>query len=1043
MLKRIIPLGIIICAITSFLFFRNSNIYCNTSTKDNINFINVNREKDFIEIEIDFSKLPYQIVYNEKNEANIVMPNLGKNTNAGEPELPKTIFRVGILPNVKRESIKLKIIQQEITDLGAGYNITPVETPRPALEGWNDQNYLNEEFKSERDLSIYNRDNLFPYSPIIISPLSNIKDWIFVSIELWPFQYNPKNSTLKRVDYIKCRIDFELDKTNMKQYNTDDFHQDKFHEPWKGSYKNSSTRDGNGYVIITTNDIVSNSKNMDDFIGCKENCGYSVQVVTEDDYGSIVGQPPNGTSEKIRQWLIDNYLSLNLQYVLLIGDPDPDDPYNPDDHIGDIPMKMLYPRVGNAYTGYSTPSDYFYADLTGNWNLDGDELFGEHRSSSEPVTPDPQIDENTFSIRWTGKINVTDPDGIRISPIFDDGIRIWIDDLSGDPVINEWSDHLAGGGMGYDILTPGLHDIKIEYYQNMSNSFFRLQRRSLGGGGIYYIPGNELYYWDGTSYQQGGLNGEYYNDMDLTDYVFSRIDPNNPSAQFNFNWFSGDRGDGGVDFSPEVSVGRIPVYDNDYFQLDEIFDKLIAYQYSSDTSWRNNVLLPMKPFDVATPSYQLGEQIRTELCEPNDFNYYRIYDEDYACTPPPEATPCTEDNVLTAWQNPFGLVTWATHGSSSGAISVLYSSSCPQLDDDKPAFVFQGSCNNGWPEVSNNLGYSLLKNGAVATVSSSRVSWYTSGNLYASPGNLKINGFCFYYSKYVIENNSTGESLNLVKDVLASSLHDFEWMNVFDFNLYGDPALKLTSSPSYSNIKVFLEGPYDAIANLMQSSVTLTTISPYDNEDISSLPTVTGHSLVDWIQVKLRTTVTGSTVSSCNAFLLENGSVVDVNGNSSLPFYNTSGNEYYIVIHHRNHLNIMSSVKHAFGSSQGEATNIDLTTSGSIYGEGCQELETSVYGMYSGDINNDGEVTTSDYTSWYNAYITGSSGYQITDLNMDGEVTTSDYTKWYNNFIVGASSSIPDQTRESSGGSKKIILKKIEENTKKNVWRKHGKQIKN
>ena len=282
-------------------------------------------------------------------------------------------------------------------------------------------------------------------------------------------------------------------------------------------------------------------------------------------------------------------------------------------------------------------------------------------------------------------------------------------------------------------------------------------------------------------------------------------------------------------------------------------------------------------------------------------------------------------------------------------------------------------------------------------------------------------------------------------------------------------------TPAYANIKIFLEGPYDAIGDTMECSLTLPTVSPYDSADIGSLPTITGHSLVDWIQVKLRTTATGSTVDSCNAFLLEDGSVVDVNGNCSLPFYNTDGNEYYIVIHHRNHIDIMSAVKYSFGSSprdntsgnenyiknnnrnrltknnlvkhtsegsQREATNIDLTISGSIYGDGYKELETGIIGMYTGDINNDGEVTTSDYTTWYNAYITGSSGYQITDLNMDGEVTTSDYTKWYNNFIVGASSSIPGQTRESSGKSKKIMLKKIEENTKKNVWRKHEKQTK-
>lgn len=110
----------------------------------------------------------------------------------------------------------------------------------------------------------------------------------------------------------------------------------------------------------------------------------------------MLGQPPNGVAEKIRQWLKNNYLQLGIENVLLIGNPDEDDPTNPDDSVGEIPMKMLYPRVGDGYhwDWYNSPSDYFYADLTGNWDLDGDELFGECRDSTDPTTPDPQIEEN-------------------------------------------------------------------------------------------------------------------------------------------------------------------------------------------------------------------------------------------------------------------------------------------------------------------------------------------------------------------------------------------------------------------------------------------------------------------------------------------------------------------------------------------------------------------------------------------------------------------------------------------------------------------------
>jgi hypothetical protein len=62
----------------------------------------------------------------------------------------------------------------------------------------------------------------------------------------------------------------------------------------------------------------------------------------------------------------------------------------------------------------------------------------------------------------------------------------------------------------------------------------------------------------------GRLVGEYYAGPNENRWLY-RLDPG-----INFNWVTGDNGPGGVDFSPEVYVGRIPVYDNDVGQLDAI-----------------------------------------------------------------------------------------------------------------------------------------------------------------------------------------------------------------------------------------------------------------------------------------------------------------------------------------------------------------------------------------------------------------------------------------------------------------------------------------
>lgn len=106
------------------------------------------------------------------------------------------------------------------------------------------------------------------------------------------------------------------------------------------SYKLTNTPNST-YLIITTNDIQSRAEKLDDFIRYKEAAGFNVQVITEDDFGSEQGQ---NRAVNIRSWLKEHYISDSIEYVLLIGDPDPDNPRKSDDSIGDIPMMLCFPR---------------------------------------------------------------------------------------------------------------------------------------------------------------------------------------------------------------------------------------------------------------------------------------------------------------------------------------------------------------------------------------------------------------------------------------------------------------------------------------------------------------------------------------------------------------------------------------------------------------------------------------------------------------------------------------------------------------------------
>jgi len=526
------------------------------------------------------------------------------------------------------------------------------------------------------------------------------------------------------------------------------------------------------YVIITTNDIVANSDKLEIFIRLKEAFGYSVRVVTEKDFNKLTGQAPNGRAEKIRQWLIDNQAPLGIRYALLIGNPDPDDPNDPSDPVGEIPMKMCWPRFCSAKYRES-PTDFFYADLDGDWDLDSDCYFGEYT----PVNnlPDLLSDGDTFSIRWTGQLDVEYSERYGFRTFSDDGVRLWID---GNLIIDEWASHPPMIHDAFMDLSAGKHTIEVHYYENTGDAIMELYWKSehQTQNNYWIIPSSHLFH-DGNT---GGLYGEYYENMNFSGVPTTRID-----GAIDFAWVTGDNGLGGVDFTAEIYVGRIPVYDNDYTQLDHILEKMINYtKAQGDLGWRKKILLPAYPYGPLNPGWDLGDAIKEDIADPNGFTSFRIYNSsDRALPDEYELMPCTVENVENEWKKGYGMTVWFTHGGQESASRIFSTSRCQNLDDTKPSFTFQTSCSNAWPENKDNLAYSLLKHGAVSTVGATRAAWGWSQVL---PYN---------YTKNLIQDqNVAGEALFRAKTLSAREASWSDWCNVLVYNLYGDPACSLFPS---------------------------------------------------------------------------------------------------------------------------------------------------------------------------------------------------------------------------------------------------------
>lgn len=87
-------------------------------------------------------------------------------------------------------------------------------------------------------------------------------------------------------------------------------------------------------------------------------------------------------------------------------------------------------------------------------------------------TPDPSIQGDTFSIRWTGAIRATATATHTFYTLSDDGVRLWV---NGVLVIDNYTIHTATENTGTIALESGkVYAIKIEYFDQTGPAVVRL-----------------------------------------------------------------------------------------------------------------------------------------------------------------------------------------------------------------------------------------------------------------------------------------------------------------------------------------------------------------------------------------------------------------------------------------------------------------------------------------------------------------------------------------------------------------------------------------
>jgi len=219
------------------------------------------------------------------------------------------------------------------------------------------------------------------------------------------------------------------------------------------------------------------------------------------------------------------------------------------------------------------------------------------------------------------------------------------------------------------------------------------------------------------------------------------------------------------------------------------------------------------------------------------------------------------------------------------------------------------------------------------------------------------------------------------------------------------------ADPRYTmNVTAYLRGAWNGVSAMntgLNTAGALPLSQPYNTtpfnytgtESVGAIPNA---NVVDWVLVEFRKPASGlpadatsSTIIGRKAgFLLNNGTVVDLDGVTPIGVDINKQGAGFIVVRHRNHLGVMSNSipSNVTGSY---ANNFSLlANSYKPAGAPSDPLVAlaggSNFGLWSGDANKSGIVNAADINATKAAIAGSVSGYVLTDINMTTNVNAAD-----------------------------------------------------
>jgi hypothetical protein len=331
----------------------------------------------------------YKIDTLSDNYHQLTMADFGFLSIPGKPKLPSRNFAIALPPEAN--IISVEILRKEEITLDGKFNIKPSPIPLPQTKE------LEEEYERNYQ-ETYFSNNPYPKEVVKYEGCGNMRKWRYALIRFTPFQYQPESKILTFIKNVQIQITYslplksrvKLDDTlfdeKAKRFFINYEDAKKWYQPKSRSEKNPSYY---YFILIPSNEYIGPMWNL--ALWKASLCQPDTVVYATMDW--VRGFPGGDLAEKTRNALIYLY-NRGIVYALLIGE------------VWQIPMRECWPDSSNHQRQSwenPVPTDYYYADLTGDWDSDGDGYFGEFGQDAVDFAADIYV----------GRINLADTSIVR------------------------------------------------------------------------------------------------------------------------------------------------------------------------------------------------------------------------------------------------------------------------------------------------------------------------------------------------------------------------------------------------------------------------------------------------------------------------------------------------------------------------------------------------------------------------------------------------------------------------------------------------------